>query len=302
MKTLKNTLTTGIIIAGLSNTLAQAGEDWFVSTTASIAPGSYSDSELRDSSLSGTLLLNADYLDSFSFAIAYNKYNIIFNKVNNTESEVNQDAISGRLQFHFFNDTLGGKITTQLVVHEISNNDPTTLTDDVSVIAAKLAYLTFDKGFYIDIEYAESSYPNNNDLSVTQWTPSLGFSFNNDSDWLSAKGYFIKPDNLNLAPNEAFSAYDFRWTHWLNSGATTGLNNFFLDVLVGERIYAVDNDALSVYNLADFQTGSFSIGATWKFTQDTELSTIYGIEGYENRTINNQYSQQYFYLGLTTRW
>jgi len=304
MKRIKNILTTANIMASLILTpSAFAGENWYVSTTASVMPGKYSGSEQRNSLFSGSLLLNADYLDTFNFAIAYNKSSIDFKKINGTGANINQNSYAGRLQYHFFSDSLGGIVTTQLVMHNISNDDITTLTDNVSVIAPKLSYLNYDKDFYMDIEYVKSSYPNNSDLTITQYTPSLGFSFNKNSDWLSFKAYLINSSNKNLSQNEdSLSSLDIKWTHWSGPDALLGINNFFIDILTGNRIFAVDNDAFAVYNLADLQKGSLSVGASWKIKQNIDVTAILGIEDYENKPINNSYKQQYLYFSLTKHW
>ena len=281
---------------------AHAGDEWYLSATVSAMPGTYSGSVQRDNLFSGSLWLNADYLDRLSFAVAYNTLSLSFKDTGSGAFDVNQDAFAGRFQYHFFVDAIGGKLTTQLVMHAISNDDGTGFTDNVDVIAPKIAYINFNNDMYLDVEYTQSKY-NNSNLTVDQISPSMGFGFNQKADWLRLKAYLINTSDKNLSQGEdSLASIDVKWTHWLAPDAMLGINNFFIDVLAGERIFAVDNDAFSVYNLADIQQGSFSFGLAWKYGDDIRVSAIAGIEKYENKIISNAYDQQYFYISFTKDW
>ncbi len=303
MKSFK-TLTKSIFIFSLLSPLSvNASDNWYVSTTVNGMTGNYAGSEQRNDLLSASFILKADYLDSFSFAVAYNNFNINFKDAGAGPFEINQDAFAGQLQYHFYSDTFSGKITTQIVAHSISNNDASGLSDDVSVYAPKLAYTSLDNDLYLDIEYVNSSYPNNGDLTITQLSPSVGFAFNQQSDWLRLKLFLIESSDKNLSQGEdSLSSVAIKWSHWLSPGAALGINSFFIDVLAGKRIYAVDNDAFSVYNLADIQQGSLLFGLNWKAGGDIDISAIAGVEKYENKSISNDYNQQYIYLSLTKHW
>ncbi len=303
MKKLKKFLLPTLMLVGSMASNVYAGEDWYVSATASAMPGQYSGSVERDNVFSGSLILNADYLDSFSVALAYNNTRINFKDTGFDAFVINQNAFAGRVQYHFYADSLGGRITTQLVAHTISNNDATKLTDEVSVAAPKIAYMNYAKDLYMDIEYVQSEYPNNANLKMQQFTPSIGFGFNQNSDWLRVKAYLIKSSDKNLSQGEeSLTSLDIKWSHWLAPGAALGLNSFFVDVLAGKRIFAVDNDAFTVYNLADVQQGSVLFGLGWKPGEDFDVTVIAGVEKYENKIINNTYNQQYLYVSLTKSW
>lgn len=303
MKKLNKILLSALMLAGTLTTSAYAGENWYMAATASAMPGQYSGSVERDRLFSGSFILNADYLDSFSFAVAYNNTRISFKNTGAGTFEINQDAFAGRLQYHFFSDSVGGKITMQLVGHQILNDDATGQTDDVSVFAPKLAYTNYDRDLYIDFEYVESNYPNNGNLIMTQLTPSIGFGFNQNADWLRIKAYLITSSDKNLSQGEeSLSSVSIKWSHWMASGAALSPDSFFIDVLAGKRIYAVDNDAFTVYNLADVQQGSVLLGLGWQPAEGFDVTMIAGVENYENKLINNIYNQQYLYLSLSKSW
>ncbi len=303
MRKLKKILLPALMFAGLATGNAYAGDDWYVTATASAMPGQYSGSVERDNIFSGSLILNADYLDSFSFAVAYNNTKINFKDVGQGPFAINQNSFAGRLQYHFYMDSLGGRITTQLIAHTISNNDATKQTDEVTVVAPKIAYMNYAKDLYMDVEYVQSDYPNNSNLKMQQFTPSIGFGFNQNSDWFRLKAYLIKSSDKALSQGEeSLTSVDIKWSHWLAPDAVLGLNSFFIDVLAGKRIFAVDNDAFTVYNLADVQQGSVLLGFGWQPVEDFDVTLIAGVEKYENKIINNTYNQQYLYVSLTKSW
>lgn len=303
MKKLKYILLSALAISSVLATNANAGDNWYVSATVSAMPGQYSGSVERDNLFSSSLILNADYLDSFSFAVAYNNTRINFKDAGSGTFTINQNSFAGRLQYHFYADSLGGKISTQLVAHTISNNDATKLTDEVTVLAPKIAYMNYARDLYLDVEYVQSDYPNNNNLKMQQFTPSIGFGFNQKSDWLRLKAYLIKSSDKALSQGEeSLTSVDIKWSHWLAPGAALGLDSFFIDVLAGKRIFAVDNDAFTVYNLADVQQGSVLLGFGWQPGEDFNVTLITGVEKYKNKTVDNTYNQQYLYISLSKSW
>ena len=78
---------------------------------------------------------------------------------------------------------------------------------------------------------------------------------------------------------------------------STGLN-----VLVGERIYAVDSDTYSLYNIADLQKGSLAVNAEWRFGQRSSLLAEAGYENYEDIVLDNRYNSTYIYLQWLLKW
>ena len=283
--------------------VAISSETWYVATTVNSMIGNYSGSEQRNDLFSGTFILDIDYLDSLSFSLAYNDFSINFKDLGTGEFEIKQNTLSGKVQYHYFSDKYKGTISTQLVVHSITNNDVTLLTDNVSVYSPKISYLNLNKSLYFDLEYVNSSYPGNSNLVIQQFSPSIGFSFNDGSDWLRFKTFLIQSSDKTLSQGEdSLTSIDIKWMHWLSPDSFLSINNVFIDVLAGKRIFAVDNDAYSVYNLADVQQGSLLFGAAWRAKDDLSISAILGVEKYENTSISNSYNQQYLYLSLTKLW
>jgi len=303
MKSLKRVLLSALILSAMLVTCAYADERWYVDATINGMAGKYSGAELRDNFYSGSAWLNVDYIDIYSIAVAYNKLNISSKDAGSGGFDISQDAFAGRLQYHFYNDSFAGKITAQLVVHDISNNAPATLANNIVIIAPKLAYMHYDKDLYLDLEYVRSDYSNNVDFSIEQIASAIGFGFNKNSDWLQLKGYLIRSGNKDQSQGEdALTSAGVKWTHWPGPGAILGLTNFYVDVLAGERIFAVDNESFTVYNLEDVQQGSALLGFGWSPDEDFDVTAIAGIEKYKNKIIDNTYNRGYLYIRLTQHW
>lgn len=282
---------------------ANSDERWYVDATLNGMVGSYSDSALRDNFYSGSAWLNVDYIDIYSFAIAYNHLNITSRDAVPGAFDITQDAVAGRFQYYFYNDTLGGKITAQLVVHDISNDAPMTLANSATVIAPKIAYMHYDHDLYFDLEYVDSSYSDNVNFSIQQISSAIGFGFNKNYDWLQFKAYLIESGNkLQTQGESSLTSVDIKWTHWFSSPGIFAMDHFFIDVMAGERIFAVDNDSFSVYNLEDVQQESALLGLGWRAGEDVDVTAVLAVEKYKNKLIDDAYDRQYLYINLTRHW
>jgi len=303
MKNLKSILLSALVLSGMLVTSVNADERWYIDATLNGMAGSYSDSSLKDNFYSGSAWLNVDYIDIYSFAIAYNHLNINAKDAVPGAFGVTQDTVAGRLQYYFYNDTFGGKITAQLVAYEISNDLLPAQAGGAQIISPKLVYTNYAKDLSLDFEYVWSDYSDNSDLIVEQFASSIGFGFNKNSDWVELKAYLIQSDNKILTQGEeSLSAAAIKWKHWFSPSTFLGLDNLSIDVLAGERIFAVDNETFTVYNLEDVQQGSVLLGLGWRVGEDFDVTAIAGLEKYKNKIIENEYDRKYLYISLTRHW
>ena len=149
--------------------------------------------------------------------------------------------------------------------------------------------------------YAYSTYANN--LKVHQWTPTLGFALNNAADWVQLRGYLIQPNHAARAQNKnSTTALDAKWMHWFAPATIMVPEKVIIGGLIGERIYAVDHDATTVYNLSDVQRGSVSLGVQWATVEHTSLMLMLGNERYLNNLTGNRYNNRFAHLNISTRW
>lgn len=261
--------------------------------------GAYAGAQSRSSIQSHGLMLSSDYLESGGLSLGLNRTGI---NARGGAQDVSQNAlfISGRL--HATPDRLAGRLTTRLDLHAIDNDDSTGDSDDVSAIAPQLSYLSFDKRRYCDLGYAHSSY--RNDLSLNQWTPTVGLGFNEGADWLQLRGWLIDPSNPARAQGkDSTRALEMKWTHWLDANAA-GIDNMKLGLSAGERVYAVDPDAGSVANLADIHRGGINLGAEWKPGRNINVLALIGQDRFRNASVtpNNDYRLNYLYLWVSGQW
>jgi hypothetical protein len=283
-------------LALLSAASAAAG-DWTVSADAQAIYGSYSGSPQRSSIAGGGLILRADYLDKGGFSLAANQTRLAFRQGNN----ISQQSYYANTRYRLYFDALPGALTVRLDGHLINNDDRTGNTDGVRVIAPQLSFLNYAKTFYADFGYARSSYRNN--LHLDQFTPTLGFGFSQGANWLQLRGYLIRASNSVRAQGKSgTTAVDVKWSHWFAPGAWHGVDKLQLGALFGERIYAVENDAAAVYNLADVQRGTVSLALQWRLGESMRLMLMGGNERYLNSTTGNSYNNRFAYVDISGSW
>jgi hypothetical protein len=286
----------GAACCAVAGTAVAAGE-WSTTLGGQAAYGSYAGADQRDAWASAGLVLSADYLEKGGYTLGVTRTDV---KGRAGTADIGQNALFASGRLNFTPDSLSGRLTARLDLHAIGNDDATGDTDGVRVVAPQASYLSFDKRSYFDLGYARSTYRNS--LSVNQWTPTIGFGFNQGADWLQLRGWFIDPSNAARAQGkDSTAALETKWTHWLAPNRL-GIDNLKASLLLGERIYAVDGDAGSVSNLADIQRGGASLGAEWKLGRAGKLLLQFGQDRYRNATLADDYKSNYGYLWLSTQW
>ena len=284
---------------------AQNGDSpWFKRTDVQGLLGAYEDSTARDRLQNYGVFLRADYLERGGFTVGVNRTVL---KGEGGIDDINQSALFLSGRWNLTPDWASGQLTLRLDAHAISNDDATGNTDDIAVVAPQVSYLNFARTFYADIGFSRSSYGDSltspQKLDVDQVTPTLGFGFNEQRDWLQLRGYFISPSAPQRAQNEDdTAALEIKWTHWPGSPSLLNVDNYRIAVLAGERIYTVDHDAGTIFNLVDLQTGGVSIGAEWLVGQQNRILLIAGVEQYEDRLLSEEYEHGFLYLNFTHEW
>lgn len=277
---------------------AYADDNWYVKGDIQSMTGQYSNSTERSSLVTGGLFLSADYLDHGGFTLGYNYTNIKFKA---PLQDIKQHDLTGNVRFNFRTDALPGVLTLRLDVHGINNDDASGNTDAVQAYGAQLSFLNYAKTMYADLGYNYSKYQFN--FNVQQFTPTLGMGFNDGSDWLQLRGYLIRlSDNTRAQGKDQTSALEAKWTHWFGVNNLLAVDNLRVGAVLGERIYAVDNDSSSVYNLSDLQTAGYSLGLEWKFGDHMSMLLVAGLEKYENKLINDKYDSRMAYVDLGYQW
>ena len=183
----------------------------------------------------------------------------------------------------------------------------TSFTDSLTIVNPVLSFMNYSKSLYLDIAYAASDYDTSNvtagNLEVSQWSLAIGFSMNEQYDWLQLRLFDtdLSSDARTPGIDHTLSA-SLGWTHWLKSKRFFNMHSFTASLLAGERLYAVDHDVRKIYNLTDMQTGSLIVGANWKINNDINLHVYSGYERFEDVSNNDNYRSIFIYTGISKQW
>jgi len=292
-----------MLMASTSYTQA-VPERWFVRSDLQGLMSTYAGAQQRKDLQNFGLFVRADYLDRGGITGGYNRTALSFE---DSSQDITQDNLFLSGRWHVRPDWARGQVTLRLDGHAISNDDVSNETDDVVVIAPQISYLNYEQTFYADLGFSASSYGDSllipEQLDVDQLTPTLGFGFNDQRDWLQLRAFLIDVSSPERAQNqEDTAALEVKWTHWATPPGLLGLDNLRFSVLLGERMFAVDPDAGGVYNLSDLQTGGASIGGEWAVSERSRILLLVGVEQYENQTLNDDYRSTFMYLNFTHEW
>jgi len=309
-------------VSGLS--YAQTDDPLELVASANLSFDSYLESKNVQSQSEVSLFLDAIHLEKMGIGIGYIFQNQGLNNIDN----INNDIMHFNVWFSGYPEMLPGKLSITLNYYNgseasrgISGNSggaPTLagkpgttsaidFTDSLEIINPVLSFINYSKSFYMDIGYASSKYKTSDtsvgNLEVIQWSPAIGFAFNDKYDWLQLRQYNIELSNDARTPGVSnTSASTLSWTHWLKKENNETLDNITITVLTGERLYAVDHDIKKIFNLTNMQTRSYIIGGNWKKTMSNNFYVYVGYEQYKDVTENSNYNSLFVYTGITTRW
>ncbi len=264
----------------------------------------------------------ADYLERASFVVGYNYNYRKYQTAVSAPADMNENVffVSGKGNFH--PGDWPGPLSVRLDAYSGSDKYGSfevagvpgmrsiDMVDDFSVISPMISYLNYAKTFYLDLGYSYSSYRFGGtslitlpeDINVSQWTPSVGFAFNRSRDWLRFRAYLINLSNSDRVNGRgATSALETKWTHWFVD-TPGGLDSLTLNLLLGERIYAVDSDSYTVYSTPDMQKSLLAIDGEWMLGENASLLAEVGYTKYEDVVLAEDYNSTHFYLQWAYNW
>jgi hypothetical protein len=201
-----------------------------------------------------------------------------------------------------------GILTGNLGVQQLLDSDHGDAGDGMRALGSQLSYSSLDATRDLDLGYAESHYANSgvvpSGFVVRQWTPTIGWAVRPERDWIRLRGYFIHcPEPACTAAYQRTAAADFKWTHaTLHTGLTP--QSVAIRLLTGTRVYALDRDSNAVLNLADPQTGAWSLEGYWSLSGSLGLVVLFASERFQELWLGqwNSYTRQLAYFGLSGHW
>ena len=301
--------------------------DWLVSNELFSTVSAYQSSDTRDGFVNAGIYVDSQYLDSAGFGIGYT-YGQVFGVTDEFDITENTFLASGNFNYHA--DSLSGKVGFRADYYGIDDSNSYTtrttvpgpggmgggssvvtttfeFTNIINVVFSQVSYIDYKKTFYLDIGYAFSSYDfadvTVRDIDVDQWTPALGFGWNEKYDWLQARLYIINLSNGDsTAGVTSYESVDLKWTHWFKPGMVLNMDSFTAGLLIGEREFAVDPDARIVYSVGHKQTGTASINAVWKINESSKIMLYYGYSRYDDQENMNEYTSNDFFINFLKDW
>jgi len=309
----------------LPNTLFADNESpWYLSTSANINLNAFSDSEVIDTQTELSIFIDTDYVEKFSLSAG-----LIYQNQKSISGISNNILYLGG-QYHSYPESLPGKVSLSVDTYNENENStvkktsttmpgpgagmPPTVTvtterisNSLKIVNPVISFLNYTKSFYVDLGYAYSEYASSETeiekFNVKQWTPTIGFSFNDQYDWLILRHYNIDLSNDTRSPGiTKTSSYEIKLTHWVKNTDNSRLDNLQFSFLTGDRLFAVDHDARKIYNLSDMQTAALSIGGNWKYKNKSSFYIYTGLEEYKNIFSNNDYYNVFIYSGFKKHW
>ncbi len=271
---------------------------WYPGFTLQGVAGDYAGSSQRKHFYSEGLFFSTDWYERYGITLGFNHSNI---KFVNATNDIAQDALFAGLRVNLTPDLWNGRLGLRLDGHLINNDDTTRNTDDVKVVAPVVSFVPLDQTWSLEAGAAFSDYFD--DLEVLQFSPAIGFAFNEKSDWISLRPTLIDISNPGRAQGvDDTLALDIKWSHWFAPNHPLRLHSLKLNGMVGEKIFGVDLDGASVYNLADTHQGSASLGLEWQVGSQASILLMGGHEAYENKTIADKYGSNSLYLSYSYHW
>ena len=332
--------TTIVLMALLFSGLSWADGDWYSKAGVEALERTYSGSDYYDGLAGFGAYVSADYLEKASLIVGYN-YNKRQYKSGSvgTPSDMKESIVFLGASGNYYLDSLPGKLTLRLDAYagqDKYNNlsvppimgggtQRVSIKDNFTVLNPTVSFLNHAKTLYFDLGFAYSTYKLNDianyninithpkkniagasptdDITVTQWTPTIGFGFNRAVDWLQFRSYLISYSSSNRVDFKgSTTALEAKWVHWFSSDPFLGLESASLILLTGERIYAVDSDSYSLYNFADMQKSSLAMNAKWKLENQLNVILQAGYENNEDIVEDSNYSSSYLFAQISKNW
>lgn len=172
------------------------------------------------------------------------------------------------------------------------------------IVNPKISYLNQAKTFYLDAGFSRSEYQADQqperDVSVTQFSPAIGFAFNQQYDWLQFRYFGIQLSTDTRTPGVKSShALSTTWTHWLANRPKPGFESITLNLLLGERLFAVEQDVRTFYYTNDQQQGSLIAGVNGWLSKRIQCSGYIGLERYKDLSTQSDYDDVFLTFNLS---
>ena len=267
-----------LITIAFTNTCAFSQQDWRIQSDINLAKSNYSNSQVLDQQKSKGIRLDFDRGDIGS-TLGFQNTRIDLLPVLN-QPQQNQDNWLGSIYKRFPVASLSGQVTLKLDAHHLRSSDPTQA--NIHVIAPQASWTSAQLPLGLDLSLAHSSYPTM--PTVKQYGLAARWGFNQRQDWLEIRQYRIqKLDPIYALGNQDTQAHEIRLTHLFTPNTSWQPKRISVALERGEKIFFVDMQSQTVYNMSMLNKGGHSVASTWSIRPKVDFTLQFNQNKYSQR-------------------
>lgn len=245
-----------------------AEDSWnFNASTMSMA-GKYNDSQQLNNQSGLGFKLTAEYDKSFGATAGVRTTQLNLVQQNGFDS-INQTDWLVSSFLHTPIDAISTRLTLSFDSHKINNNDPTSRSDGVFVIAPQLSLMSYEYPFTVGMSYAKSYYKNS--MNVNQFSTGMNYGFNSGLNYVNLQLYRISVQDPTIYVRN-FNSYEIKLTHIIDSTKELLPNLITISSDQGDRLFQVDMLTQTVNNLSMINRGGESIAFSWFLSDKSKFS------------------------------
>lgn len=158
-------------------------------------------------------------------------------------------------------------------------------TDYDGIYSALIGVKKEFRSFTLGANYSYSDYSNTIVENVQQISPYLIFSFGDYKSLMGTYRMKILFDSINVDSNSPwlksnYGSYTFSLNHM------KGRFQNFVQYIVGDNIFAVRGNGLSIQNFEEIYEDAYSISSKYNFTKTSSLQLSYTLKNYSDYGLN----------------
>lgn len=262
----------------LVSSYAFSQPDWSVQSAINFAKSNYNNSQDLDQQKSSGIRLDFDRGDIGS-TLGFQKTRIDLRPSLN-QPQQNQDNWLGSIYKRFPVASLPGQVALKLDTHHLRSSAPTQA--NIHVLAPQASWTSAQLPLGLDLSLAHSNYPTM--PTVKQYGVAARWGFNQLQDWLEFRQYrILNLDVTQALGNRDTQAHEIRLTHLLNPNTSWQPKRISVALERGEKIFFVDMQSQTVYNMTMLNKGGHSVTSTWPIQPKIDFTLQFNQNKYSLR-------------------
>lgn len=251
----------------LANTCTFSQQDWRIQSEINLSKSNYSNSQVLDQQKSKGVRVDFDRGDIGS-TLGFQKTHIDLLPILN-QPQQNQNNWFASVYKRFPAASLSGQVALKLDTNHLRSSDSTQA--NIFVTAPQASWTSAQLPLGLDFSLAHSNYPNM--PTVKQYGLAARWGFNQRQDWLEIRQYRIQNlDPIYALGNQDTQAHEIRLTHLFTPNTYWQPKRISVALERGEKIYFVDMQSQTVYNMPMLNKGGHSVTSTWAIQPTIDLT------------------------------